>query len=453
MSEIADAPASTKKAAEASPFGAASSASGRIGWPLFLGGWTTAMFFGLVFWGPLHSPALVRYVSGHPVSYVTQTLFFIAVWALALKSWEAFRQRVVSKGVRLTLEEGADVTPASYLAAWKKLSESRRASALGRRLYAAITYASKAPTSPEFSEELQNLSYKDADEQHESYSLIRIATWAMPMLGFLGTVLGIADALGSLDPATFSTDMEGSMKGLTSGLYVAFDTTAQALALSMLVMFVQFFVERGDRKLNALVDERTEATVSPLLNNEFSGARDPRLGAVEKMSLRVLQTLETAVVQQTQAWSRVMEQNRVAWNQELLGAQQTWQNTVALAIGQAAVAHAEKLSDLEEASAERFRKRWDQWQVTFSEQTKAIQAQQRELNELGMTLRSVVEATGDLTSLENALQANLAAVAGAGRFEEAISSLSATIHLLNARLNQPTAPVRVVSAEASDKAA
>ena len=40
-----------------------------------------------------------------------------------------------------------------------------------------------------------------------------------------------------------------------------------------------------------------------------------------------------------------------------------------------------------------------------------------------------------------------------GRFEEAISSLSATIHLLNARLTSSNMPARIVSAEASDKAA
>lgn len=425
----------------------------RIGWPLFLGLWTSAMFYGLAWWGPLHDETLLRYIAGHPVSYVTQALFFVAVWALALKAWESFRQRVVSRGAKLILAEGEEPTLANYLAAWKRLPESKRNSALGRRLHAAIAYASKAPTSPEFAGELQNLSYKDADDQHDSYSLIRIATWAMPMLGFLGTVLGIADALGSIDPTQFSSAMEESMKGLTAGLYVAFDTTAQALGLSMVVMFVQFFVERGDRKLNAIVDARTDEEIAPLLNTEFSGARDPRLGAVERMSLRVLQTLETAVVQQTQAWSRVLEQNRVAWNEELLKAQANWQNTVAVSISRASVAHAEKLADLEESNAQRIGKRWDQWQAALSEQAKAVQQQQRELHELTKTLRGVVDATGDLKNLENALQTNLAAVAGAGRFEEAISSLSATIHLLNARLNQTTAPVRVVSAEATDKAA
>ncbi len=46
------------------------------------------------------------------------------------------------------------------------------------------------------------------------------------------------------------------MEGLLAGLYVAFDTTALALSLSILLMFVQFFVDRVETQLLSMVDTR-----------------------------------------------------------------------------------------------------------------------------------------------------------------------------------------------------
>jgi hypothetical protein len=49
-------------------------------------------------------------------------------------------------------------------------------------------------------------------------------------------------------------------------------------------------------------------------------------------------------------------------------------------------------------------------------------------------LLRVVEATGHVTKLEEALNGNLAALAGAQHFEETLLNLAGAIHLLNARL-------------------
>jgi len=46
----------------------------------------------------------------------------------------------------------------------------------------------------------------------------------------------------------------------------------------------------------------------------------------------------------------------------------------------------------------------------------------------------VVEATGQVTKLENALNSNLSALAGSQHLQETLLSLAATIQMLNARL-------------------
>ena len=84
-------------------------------------------------------------------------------------------------------------------------------------------------TTRHLADDLRELSGRDADAAHDSLGLVRIIVWAIPMLGFLGTVIGITQTLGGLD---FSNGA-AAVDNLKSGLYVAFDTTALKVKQSM----------------------------------------------------------------------------------------------------------------------------------------------------------------------------------------------------------------------------
>lgn len=91
-----------------------------------------------------------------------------------------------------------------------------------------------------------------------SYALPRILVWAIPLLGFIGTVFGISEAVngfsGLLDKAG---DVEQIKKGIgtvTTGLAIAFDTTLLALLLSILVMIPLVLVERYESRLLLSID-------------------------------------------------------------------------------------------------------------------------------------------------------------------------------------------------------
>ena len=57
----------------------------------------------------------------------------------------------------------------------------------------------------------------------------------MPILGFLGTVLGITEAIGGINPEQMNNDPGAISNGLTK----AFDATALALSLTLVSMFPQ----------------------------------------------------------------------------------------------------------------------------------------------------------------------------------------------------------------------
>ena len=73
-----------------------------------------------------------------------------------------------------------------------------------------------------------------AAEQLESeLSMLRYLVWAIPSIGFIGTVRGIGVALRRADEA-----LEGNISGVTTALGVAFNSTLVALFISILLMLL-----------------------------------------------------------------------------------------------------------------------------------------------------------------------------------------------------------------------
>lgn len=78
------------------------------------------------------------------------------------------------------------------------------------------------------------------EKSEGSQSIIRYLTWVIPSIGFVGTVLGISQALIIAN--------SGDMEQITSLLGVAFDTTLVALVLSIIIMWdVHKLQEETDR--------------------------------------------------------------------------------------------------------------------------------------------------------------------------------------------------------------
>src|SRR5262249_34483584 len=102
----------------------------------------------------------------------------------------------------------------------------------------------------ELDDHLRALGDVDAMSSEGSYALVRFITWAIPILGFLGTVLGITESISGVTP----DQLEHNLSKVTDGLALAFDATALGLALTMITMFVTFLVERAEQSILDDVD-------------------------------------------------------------------------------------------------------------------------------------------------------------------------------------------------------
>jgi biopolymer transport protein ExbB/TolQ len=98
--------------------------------------------------------------------------------------------------------------------------------------------------------------YVSASES--SYTFPRILIWAIPLLGFIGTVFGISEAVngfsGLLEKAADVEQIKEGIGTVTTGLAIAFDTTLLALFLSVLVMIPLVAIERFESRLLLGID-------------------------------------------------------------------------------------------------------------------------------------------------------------------------------------------------------
>jgi biopolymer transport protein ExbB/TolQ len=88
-------------------------------------------------------------------------------------------------------------------------------------------------------EVLDSVAQRDESAHETSFSMISGFLWAIPVLGFIGTVLGLASAIGNfsdlLDSEKELSTIIGSLKSVTGGLSTAFETTLLALVVALII--------------------------------------------------------------------------------------------------------------------------------------------------------------------------------------------------------------------------
>ena len=85
-----------------------------------------------------------------------------------------------------------------------------------------------------------------------SYAVLRGYVWAIPVLGFIGTVLGLSEAIGGFGKmlATSSeiSEIAGSLRGVTGGLATAFETTLVALVAALGIQMLLIFLKKSEEE-------------------------------------------------------------------------------------------------------------------------------------------------------------------------------------------------------------
>lgn len=169
-----------------------------------------------------------------------ETCFVLMIWAIAILGFKA--NAVVRQQAQLELDlvglpEGTYVTLESAEQASslirKRIPEKAQDYLLSRVILSSIDRFSSTHSVQDASSVVQSVCDEEAERAESELSIIRYIAWAIPSVGFIGTVRGIGDALGQAHRA-----VEGDITGVTQSLGVAFNSTFVALLISIFLMFL-----------------------------------------------------------------------------------------------------------------------------------------------------------------------------------------------------------------------
>ena len=168
-----------------------------------------------------------------------EACFVLMLWAMAI---------MASKGVTIAREsrqleanlvpvaDGVRILPEDsreYARQIEALPMSERRLLLPRVVLAALQRFGATGSIQDASDTARSTAETESERLDSELSMVRYIAWAIPSIGFIGTVRGIGAALGQAHRA-----VEGDITGVTRNLGTAFNSTFVALLISIVLMFL-----------------------------------------------------------------------------------------------------------------------------------------------------------------------------------------------------------------------
>jgi biopolymer transport protein ExbB/TolQ len=207
-------------------------------------------------------PGYVAERSGYVIvkDFEQEACFILMIWALSImgyKAWAANRERALSALDLVPVADGVRILPddsREYARQLQGMPKEQRLLLLPRVLLAALERFGATRNIQDVSSTTHTIVTSEAERLESELSMIRYIAWAIPSIGFIGTVRGIGAALGLAHQA-----VEGDISGVTQNLGTAFNSTFIALLISIFLMFLvhqlQLLQERLAFEAESYVDQ------------------------------------------------------------------------------------------------------------------------------------------------------------------------------------------------------
>jgi biopolymer transport protein ExbB/TolQ len=179
-----------------------------------------------------------------------ESAIILALWAIAVigyKAWQTHRERQLLERSLVEVPEGMRILPEDIREHARLLESLPPAEAqrlLPRALLVSLYRFGATRNVQDVSEAARGVCEAEADRLDSELSMLRYVAWAIPAIGFIGTVRGIGDALGEAHKA-----VSGDVSGVTAGLGVAFNSTLIALLISIVIMFLLHQLQLAQERL------------------------------------------------------------------------------------------------------------------------------------------------------------------------------------------------------------
>ena len=116
----------------------------------------------------------------------------------------------------------------------------------------------------------------DQKKMENGYTLLHVFIWAIPILGFIGTVMGIGMSVNEFaqfiqvadSGGEFNSQMRSALGSVTGGLAIAFNTTFLALVLVIPVMLVTSLLFKNEEEFLLKIEEFCLEDLLPVMHVE-----------------------------------------------------------------------------------------------------------------------------------------------------------------------------------------
>jgi biopolymer transport protein ExbB/TolQ len=238
---------------------------------LAIGAVATAAWMGIMFAMPQGSYIRALFTERGWVNYMETFFFFWAIGIVYLKIGKLRHQKSALYLDVLPVELGNEVNSgnvAHFIDNLYALPGRLRDSMMVNRIRKGLELFEVRQNNGEVANMMSAQSDIDGARIGGSYSLLKVFLWAIPILGFIGTVLGLSQAIGGIDLSVMDVEkIMSSMGGVTSGLGTAFDTTLLGLVLAMILNFpINALAKAEDDNLNN-IDAFCNEILMPRLND------------------------------------------------------------------------------------------------------------------------------------------------------------------------------------------
>jgi biopolymer transport protein ExbB/TolQ len=188
-------------------------------------------------------------------------LFFWALTILIYKGIVVWRQQGQLEVDLLQLPENMPIGPEDtreLIGRLQEIPHETRDFLLPSALLDAVQRFSATRNIQDAATAVRETCETHGDRLDSELSTIRYIAWAIPSVGFIGTVRGIGAALSQAHRA-----VEGDITGVTQNLGVAFNSTFIALVLSIIMMF---FIHQLQHRQERLIHDAVAYCQRNLIN-------------------------------------------------------------------------------------------------------------------------------------------------------------------------------------------
>lgn len=182
--------------------------------------------------------------------YEQEACFILMLWALALLGYKwrsVYRQQKQLDQDFIGLPESVAITVSDVDSISKRihlLPDKMKEYLLPRVLLSALDRFASTRNIQDASTVVHNLCEEESSRLESELSIIRYIAWAIPSIGFIGTVRGIGNALAQAHLA-----VDGDITLVTQSLGVAFNSTFIALVISIFLMFIIHQIQLAQERL------------------------------------------------------------------------------------------------------------------------------------------------------------------------------------------------------------